>query len=88
MTILRIHGLLPFGVTGMGRPDYRRDALDLRPSAFTILFRFIQRSMQNRRERMAMANLSDHLLRDIGLSRVGVSRTGAAWDRELRNHRP
>ena len=58
MTIGRIHGL-PFGVFGMGRPNHRRDALDLGPSAFTILFKMIQRSLRNRRERMALASLSD-----------------------------
>jgi len=82
MTIGRIHGL-PFGVFGMGRPNHRRDALDLGPSAFTILFKMIQRSLRNRRERMALASLSDHLLRDIGLSR-----TTAAWGPEIRNRRP
>jgi len=82
MTIGRIHGL-PFGVFGMGRPNHRRDALDLGPSAFTILFKMIQRSLRNRRERMALASLSDHLLRDIGLSR-----TTAAWGPEIRNRLP
>jgi uncharacterized protein YjiS (DUF1127 family) len=80
MTIGRIHGLLPFGVTGMGRPNHRHDEHDLGPSAFTFLFRLILHSLQRRRERMAMASLSDHLLRDIGLSR-----TSAAWDPEIRN---
>jgi hypothetical protein len=82
MTIGRIHGL-PFGVFGMGRPNHRRDALDLGPSAFTILFKLILRSLRNRRERMALASLSDHLLRDIGLSR-----TTAAWGPEIRNRLP
>ncbi|HEY2889104.1 MAG TPA: DUF1127 domain-containing protein [Dongiaceae bacterium] len=83
MTIGRIHGLLPFGVAGMGRRNHRHDEHDLGPSAFTLLFRLILRSLQRRRERMAMASLSDHLLRDIGLSR-----TTAAWDPEIRNRLP
>jgi uncharacterized protein YjiS (DUF1127 family) len=83
MTIDRIHGLLPFGITGMGRRNHRHDEHDLGPSAFTFLLRLILRSMQKRRERMAMASLSDHLLRDIG-----VSRTTAAWDPEIRNRLP
>jgi uncharacterized protein YjiS (DUF1127 family) len=82
MTIGRIHGL-PFGVSGMGRPNHRCDELDLGPSAFTILFKLMQRSLRNRRERMALASLSDHLLRDIGLSR-----TAAAWSPEIRNRLP
>ena len=83
MTIGRIHGLLPFGITATRRPTQRHDEHDLGPSAFTFLYKLILRSMQNRRERMAMASLSDHLLRDIGLSR-----TTAAWDREIRNRLP
>jgi uncharacterized protein YjiS (DUF1127 family) len=83
MTTGRIHGLLPFGVTGIGRPDHRHDEHDLGPSTFTFLFRLILRSLQTRRERMAMASLSDHLLRDIGLSR-----STAVWDSEIRNRLP
>lgn len=83
MTIGRIHGLLSFGFPATRRPNQRHDEHDLGPSAFTILYRLILRSMQTRRERMAMASLSDHLLRDIGLSR-----TTAAWDREIRNRLP
>ncbi len=83
MTIGRIHGLLPFGVMGMGRPTHRHDEHDLGPSAFTILLRLILNSLQKRRERMAMASLSDHLLRDIGLSRAT-----AAWDQEIRHRWP
>lgn len=82
MTIGRIHGL-PFGMFGMGRPNHRRGELDLGPSAFIILFKLIQRSLRNRRERMALASLSDHLLRDIGLSR-----TTSAWGPEIRNRLP
>lgn len=83
MTIVRIQSLLPIGVTGMRRHSHRHDEHDLGPSAFTFLFALILRSMQKRRERMAMASLSDHLLRDIGLSR-----TTAAWDPQIRKRRP
>jgi hypothetical protein len=85
MTIGRIHGL-PFAVTA-GRPPIKPrhggDELDLGPSAFGFLFQLLKRAIRQRNERMAMSRLSDHLLRDIGLSR-----TAAAWGPEIRNRLP
>jgi uncharacterized protein YjiS (DUF1127 family) len=72
MTIGRIHGL-PFAVFGSRRT--RRNEIDLGPSPFTILFRVIAQGIRRRNQRMAMARLSDHLLRDIGMTRAE-----AEWD--------
>lgn len=75
MTIGRIHGL-PFAV--FGTRQMRRDEVDLGPSAFTILYRLIAESIRRRNQRRAVAHLSDHLLRDIGMSRAE-----AVWASDL-----
>lgn len=72
----RINGL-PFAVASMRHPVGSRfdsDGLDLGPSAFGYLLGLILRTIRDRHERAAMAGLSDHLLRDIGMTR-----TEAAW---------
>ena len=76
MIIDRIHGL-PFAAAGIGTRK-RSPELDLGPSAFAFLFGLILYANRRRRQRQAMAGLSDHLLRDIG-----ISRTEAAWSSEL-----
>ena len=72
----RINGL-PFAVPSMRHPAGSRvdsDGLDLGPSAVGYLLGFILRTIRERNERVALAGLSDHLLRDIGMTR-----TEAAW---------
>ena len=76
MIIDRIHGL-PFAVTGIGNRK-RPPELDMGPSAFAFLFGLMLYTWRRRKQRHAMAGLSDHLLRDIG-----ISRTEAAWSSEL-----
>jgi len=77
MTIGRIHGL-PFGVMASW-PQRRNSDVDLGPSALGDLLGAIRRYIRRRNEKMAMAELSDHLLRDIGMSR-----TEAAWRPDFR----
>jgi uncharacterized protein YjiS (DUF1127 family) len=81
MIIDRINGL-PFAVTPMRHPAKLRsgsDELNLGPSAIGYLLGLILKTMRSRNERVAMAGLSDHLLRDIGLTR-----TKATWRLESR----
>ena len=76
MIIDRINGL-PFAVTSMRHPSKPRsssDELDLGPSAVGYLLGLILKTIRSRNERAAVAQLSDHLLRDIGLTR-----TDATW---------
>lgn len=75
MIIDRINGL-PFAVTSMRHPAKARiasDELDLGPSAFGYLLALILKSRRRQNEGAAMAGLSDHLLRDIGLTRTDVA---------------
>ena len=81
MIIDRINGL-PFAVTSTRHPAKPRsgsDELDLGPSALGYLLGLILKSMRSRNERAAVAELPDHLLRDIGLTR-----TDATWRLESR----
>ena len=81
MIIDRINGL-PFAVTSMRHPAKPRggsDELDLGPSAIGYLLGLVLKTIRSRNERVAMAELSDHLLRDMGLTR-----TEARWRLESR----
>ena len=76
MIIDRINGL-PFAVASMRHPARSHigsDNLDLGPSAIGYLLGLILETIRGRNERVAIAEFSDHLLRDIGLTR-----TEAAW---------
>ncbi len=77
MTIGRIHGL-PLGVMASW-PNRRSNEFDLGPSVFGYLLGVIRRYIRRRNEQMAMAELSDHLLRDIGMTRAE-----AAWRPDFR----
>lgn len=75
MIIDRINGL-PFAATTMrhpGKPRIASDELDLGPSAIGYLLGLILKTMRSQNERAAVAGLSDHVLRDIGLTRTEAS---------------
>jgi hypothetical protein len=75
MIIDRINGV-PFAATSMRYPSNPRiasDELDLGPSAIGYLLGLILKTMRSQNDQAAVAGLSDHLLRDIGLTRTEAS---------------
>ena len=75
MIIDRINGL-PFAATAMrypGKSRIARDELDLGPSAIGYLLGLILKTMRSQNKRAAVDGLSDHVLRDIGLTRTEAS---------------
>jgi len=75
MIIDRINGL-PFAATTMrqaGKPCIASNEPDLGPSAIGHLLGLILKTMRCQNEQAAVAGLSDHLLRDIGLTRTEAS---------------
>ena len=60
-----------------------------RRGAFGSLFGWALEISERRRRRLALASLSDHLLRDIGLTRAGVKfeADAPAWREHFPQHR-